>query len=335
MAPAPTVSARVLSLIAAAAQARGVSLARQLHASGIADAVLADPDARVPLATEEALWEQAATACEDPQFGLHAAQSLRPGQFDVLDYAVRTAPTLRESLRRLARYNRLVHDLATFDLQPRGRLLRVEHRLGATRPACPQAAEFTLASLAVIGRQLSPRFAVHAVEFAHAALGDPAAYEQVFGVLPAFSRDVNAVTLDDAMLDAPLPAADPALSRIVTRHAEHLLAALPPAQVSVASRVRQEIAAQLATGPLSLPDAARRLHLSERSLQRQLLQEGVRFAELVDQVRRELALRYVADRGLAIGEVAYLLGFSEPSPFHRAFKRWTGRTPAAARAAAR
>jgi AraC-like DNA-binding protein len=75
------------------------------------------------------------------------------------------------------------------------------------------------------------------------------------------------------------------------------------------------------------------LHVSERSLQRRLDAEGTSFAQLVDEVRRDLALRYVADARIALGEVAYLLGFAEPSPFYRAFKRWTGMTPSAARRA--
>ena len=75
--------------------------------------------------------------------------------------------------------------------------------------------------------------------------------------------------------------------------------------------------------------------MSERSLQRRLEAEGTRFAALVDAVRKDLALRYLADPRLALGEVAYLLGFAEPSPFHRAFKRWTGTTPAAMRRGAR
>lgn len=86
---------------------------------------------------------------------------------------------------------------------------------------------------------------------------------------------------------------------------------------------------------MTLRQVAQRLHLSERSLQRRLDAEGTRFADLVDEVRRELALRYIADERLALGEVAYLLGFAEPSPFHRAFKRWTGTTPTAARRARR
>jgi len=71
--------------------------------------------------------------------------------------------------------------------------------------------------------------------------------------------------------------------------------------------------------------------MSERSLQRRLAEESVRFEALTDDVRREMAARYLADRKVAIAEIAYLLGYSEPSAFHRAFKRWTGSTPAEAR----
>ena len=128
-------------------------------------------------------------------------------------------------------------------------------------------------------------------------------------------------------------AADPGLSRNVTAHAEQLLAALAPAAEMLTAQVRRQLTEGMANEPMTLSQVARRLHLSERSLQRRLEAEGTRFAQLVDEVRRELALRYIADERLAPGEVAYLLGFAEPSPFHRAFKRWTGTTPLAARRA--
>ncbi|MBK6533536.1 MAG: helix-turn-helix transcriptional regulator [Deltaproteobacteria bacterium] len=82
---------------------------------------------------------------------------------------------------------------------------------------------------------------------------------------------------------------------------------------------------------MTLKRVAAQLRMSERSLQRRLADEGESFDAIVDALRRDLALRYLADPKIAVAEVAYLLGYSEPSPFHRAFKRWTGRTPAEAR----
>lgn len=329
----PQVSARIGALIVQVAASRGVDAAALMAEAGFVAGWLDDVEASMPLAVEERLWQRAAEHTSDPLFGLHAAQAIRPGAFDVLDYAVRTAPTLRAALLRLARYNRLVHDLATFELVDEGGALRVLHRFaGEGVGPCRHAAEFTLASLMVVGAQIGGQaLTAQAVAFAHEAQGDVQAFSDVFGVEPLFGAPVSCLVLAAHRLDQPLPAADPALSRIVTAHAEQLLLAHGPALPSVVEQVRQQLAQNMANGPMGLRDVAQRLHLSERSLQRRLDAEGTRFADLVDDVRRELALRYIADERLALGEVAYLLGFAEPSPFHRAFKRWTGTTPAAAR----
>jgi AraC-like DNA-binding protein len=129
------------------------------------------------------------------------------------------------------------------------------------------------------------------------------------------------------VLERPNPTADPALSRTILRHAEALLAALPEPTATYAERVRRGLAEILGEGEVSLRQVARGLKMSERSLQRRLAAEGVTFDGLLDDVRHHLALRYLADPSIAVSEVAYLLGYSEPSPFHRAFRRWTGATP--------
>lgn len=300
---------------------------------------LSDPEARMPLAVEVRLWDLAAEASGDPLFGLHAAVAIRPGAFGVLDYAVRTAPDLRTALQRLARYNRLVHDLASFDVvsDGHGEDVHIQHRFtGRALSPCRHAAEFTLASLVVVASQIGGQpVSARAVTFAHPAAGDTEAYRAIFGVTPHFGAAASCLVLAASVLDRPVPAADPVLSRIVTAHAEQLLAVQLPVPEGIAAQVRRQIAEGVANGPVTLSTIARSLHLSERSLQRRLDDEGTRFADLVDEVRRELALRYIADDRMALGEVAYLLGFAEPSPFHRAFKRWTGTTPAAARRARR
>lgn len=331
----PQVSARIGALIVQVAGARGVDAQRLMAEAGFEAGWLGDAEARMPLAVEERLWNRAAELTGDPLFGLHAAAAIRPGAFDVLDYAMRTAPDLRTALQRLARYNRLVHDLATFEVIPDGAAVRIEHRFdGIGARPCRQAAEFTLASLVVVASQISVQpVQALAVEFAHPAAGEAAVYREVFGAMPRFDAPVSCLTLAADLLDRAVPAADPALSRIVTAHAEQLLAAHAPVHEGIAAQVRRQLAEGMANGPMTLKQIAHRLHLSERSLQRRLDDEGTRFADLVDEVRRELALRYIADERLALGEVAYLLGFAEPSPFHRAFKRWTGTTPAAARRA--
>ena len=325
-------SARIGSLILGVAGARGVDTRALAAATGFDPALASDPDARIPVDVENALWDAAARATGDPLFGLHAAQAVTRGAFDVLDYAVRTAPTLRTALERLVRYNRLFHSHAAFTLEEHGDLVRIEHAfLAPGRAPARHATDFTLASIVVLGAQLidAPVIPV-AVDLPH-PVGDVAAYAAVFGVAPAFGRARGALVLPRAPLARPCPAADAARSQVIVRHAEDLLSALPDPSDSFASRLRRLISAQLASGGATLTAAAHALKLSERSLQRRLADDGVTFDAIVEEVRRELALRYLADPALAIGEIAYLLGYSEPSAFHRAFKRWTGQTPAQAR----
>lgn len=339
MAAAFHVSASIGALVVDAAVARGASPAELEAKTGFRLALAVDPDARIPLAMETALWDCAAAAAGDEAFGAHAAERLRPGVLDVLDYVVRAAPTLLASLERLARYNRLLHDAATFsviDASPN--VVRVEHALpsaGATQSR--HAAEFTLVSLVVVGAQiLGEPVRPTAVEFRHGAPAGTVAraeLERIFGITPRYSRPVNALELPRALLERRVPNDDPALSRVVIRHAEALLAARPAPADRVSDRVRRLLAALLAESEResTLGAVAAKLRMSERSLQRRLAEESVRFEALVDEVRREMAARYLADRKVAIAEIAYLLGYSEPSAFHRAFKRWTGSTPAEAR----
>ena len=339
--PEPQVSARVGALIVRAATALGADLGRLLAATGFDPAVLYDPDARIPLGLEELLWQQAVLHTGDPAFGLHAAELLRPGAFDVLDYAVRTAPHLRESLQRLVRYHRLVHDVAVFTVSELpGGGARIGHRFAVPGlQPCRHALEFKFASVLVIGAQVTgaPMRALE-VNFPHPAPASLDEYRRIFGVVPAFMASAATLTLGADLLARPL-AADAGLSRIVVEHAERLLQARHTQAgqdtESLVAQVSRHLAEDLCNGPPSLAATARKLHMSERSLQRRLEAEGARFAALVDAVRKDLALRYMADPRLALGEVAYLLGFAEPSPFHRAFKRWTGTTPAAMRRAVR
>ena len=335
------VSALIGGVVLHAVAARGGDTSALTAAVGFDPTLATDPDARMPLAMEEALYETAARQLGDDAFGIHAAELLPPGAFDVLDYAVRTAPNLRGALDRLVRYNRLVHDAAEFRLVPRGEVMRVEHgyRYGSAVQS-RHSAEFTLAAVVLLGRQISEvHFVPRAVEFRHAAPSSSSSFalaelRRVFGIEPTFAAATNALELDRSVLDRPLPKADLRLSKVVERHAESLLAAHVDPAITIVERVRRVLVGAIGESATTLAAIAERLKMSERTLQRKLADEGASFDAILDDVRKELALRYLADRKLAIAEVAFLLGYSEPSPFHRAFKRWTGKTPSEARRAA-
>lgn len=333
-------SARIGAMIVHSAAASGADPKALEGATGFRSERAQDPDARISLALETALWAEAERLTGDPDFGLHTALRIQPGAFDVLDYAVRTAPTLGAALDRLARYNRLEHDAAVFTMStestPSAALTRVTHtfRGGVPGQALGQhrhSITFTLASLLVIGQQMSGAPLVpREVSFQNAPAGDLAAQARVFGVTPRYAAPDNAVVFLAADLERPVPAADPRLWRVIERHAEALLAARPEPSLGLSARVRQalgELADSLPESPPTLATLAARLRLSERSLQRHLRDEGTTFDALLEGFRKDLALSYLRDPHIAISEVAYLLGYSEPSAFHRAFRRWTGVTP--------
>lgn len=326
-------SARIGAMIVYSASVSGVKPEELERATGFRSASAIDPDARIPLAMETALWEEAAKRTADESFGLHTAERLRPGQFDVLDYVIRTAPSARGAVERVVRYNRIEHDIAVFSIVDRGQITRVEHAFGdGLHVQSRHSAEFTLASHIVFGSQITgTRMVPRSVEFKHPRPAATGEHVRVFGVEPRFSAEINALEWDRDILERPNPTADPALARTILRHADSLLAALPEATASYADRVRRIIADKLGEGEATLRSVARQLKMSERSLQRRLTADGVTFDVLLDELRHQLALRYLADPQIAISEVAYLLGFSDPSPFHRAFKRWTGMTPSEAR----
>lgn len=326
-----SVSARIGLFIMHAAQAQNISPQTLALHTDFNPSDYADPDARIPLTLETLLWNTAAILCNDEDFGLHAAEWIRPGVFDVFDYAVRTAPNLDEAMQRLIRYNRLVHDLAAFNLIKHGETVRIEHRFTSpgTHP-CRHASEFTLASLLTIAEQMTGvRLKPLALTFAHPKPKQISEHARIFGKTPGFDSTVTSLTLPREILSYPVIEAYPGLSRIVMAHAEKQLAAASAPDITTI--VRSHLAASMAQGPLTLSQIAQKMHLSERTLQRRLESEGVHFSHLSDEVRKELALRYIADPHLSMGEVAYLLGFSETSSFHRAFKRWTGMTPVRAR----
>jgi AraC-like DNA-binding protein len=324
-----TVSARIVAGIVAAAEAVGVEVAPVLRALEIDAAVLRDPDARIPIATEEALWDEMARRSGDPCFGLHAQGHIPPGTLDVLDYAVRSSANLRQAYENLVRYNRLVHDIAEFTLSVADGVARLtQHFRGDPRGASWQVTDYSLGGLVLVTRQLiGDDWNPIEVRMTHPAPGDPGPYRELFRVTPRFNCDANELAIDATLLERPVASADPLLHRVLRRHADALLEKLPRSE-GIVEQVREILARSLCGGDPGIDAVARRLHMSPRTLQRRLAGADTSHQELLEAMRREMALRLLDEGGVAISEVAFLLGYSQPSAFHRAFRRWTGSTPA-------
>lgn len=288
---------------------------------------LQDGEARCTEAMAAQLFEKAAVLLDDPTLGLHAGERIRPGHYGVLGYVLMNCATLGEALDYLLRYQALIIDLRG------GFSIFAEE--DSVVVSCPpdedwpmrQLAEFNLsASISfmrwVTGYQGSPR----RIDFNYPAPAGLQVYQQFFGCDLRFDRPCYQLALPLSWLRMPLIRPDMTMRAAMLRLAEQQLLALPRGDDLLAG-ARGVIARRLSEGQVDLSWVADRLSIGTRTLQRALQTNGSSFSGLVDDVRQELAKRYLADSTLTAVDAAFLLGFSEQSAFQRAFKRWTGLTP--------
>jgi len=334
MAPVvPTSSAAVLRAVVTAVEAarpgQGAALLRTL---ALPPSALEGADARLPFALILRAWELAAELSGDADFGLHQAQRAPVGAFDVFDYVARTRHTLGDGLHTMARYTRLLHDAVRFTVETEGARVRVRHLTdgypaGITRHAAEAALAIPLLRARAVCRD-----PLHAAEvsFQHPAPPDTREHARIFGGPVRFGTTRTELVLPASCMALPLSSSDPALAAILARQADDILARYQPAG-DLRETVRQALAASLETSDIGLDAVAARLAMSPRSLQRGLAAEGTRLSTVIDELRRDLAIGHLDAGRLGLAEIGFVLGFSEASAFHRAFRRWTGTTPDAYR----
>jgi AraC-like DNA-binding protein len=286
-----------------------------------------DPDARLPVTVLLELLRGAIELTGDEDLGLHAAESAGLGDMDVLEYAASSCTTGREALEVIIRYIPLVNDAIEISLEEKGD--RVICRLRSRVPLTRAAADFQSAAFyRVMSLWLGPDLPRDLeVWFEHQAPADPSEYRRLFaGAAIRFRAPADGFVFGAAALDIKLRSADPKLHQLLRRHAEQLMAELPSID-NLADRVRRLLRSQLPGRKLNVDRIAEQLHMSRRTLYRRLAEEGITFKKLADDQRRDLAFHYLERTEHGMGEISFLLGFSDLPAFYRAFRRWTGRTP--------
>src|SRR5262249_34795998 len=293
------------------------------------------PAERIPINKIDAMLSVAIPLIRDPAFGLQAARCWHPAYLGVLGHAWLSSDALRTGLERLARYSHLVGDRGATKIEKTRGGVKISFSANRGDPAVvPVAAVFVDIVLALLldmcrmnaGAALRPV----AASLRRRAPAQSEAYERFFGCPVRFGAGEDAFVLSAQDADRPLPSSNRQLAAVFDRMLTEELARLD--RSDVVTRCRAEVLEHIESGEMKEHDMAKRLHMSRRTLQRKLADADTTYLQLVDDTRKDLALRYIEDAARSITDIAFTLGFSQQSAFTRAFKRRTGVNPTEYRA---
>ncbi len=324
----PTIQAKLAKLTFERLLHEGVSVEDVSDEVGLTIEQTRGRNARIAFSKHASLLDVASRELGDPSFGMHLGQSLDLKDLDLLGYICLNSATLSDCLENLIRYCRVFSDGFDLAITHEGMSVVITTTiLDKMATGLPQSTELRLSLFrpmlrALLGQDVQ----LLAVDMPHAPIGPTSEYERVFGVPVRFHASRSAVAIDRDLMSAPIRNADNYLLQILTQHAEDVLERLPNTS-DFHQAVQNSIASRLPSGRTSISDVARDLGMSSRTLARRLKDHGISYRDLLNQLRRQLALRYLSNGHHTQAQIAYLLGFTDVSAFSHAFKRWTGLPP--------
>ncbi|WP_051060401.1 MULTISPECIES: AraC-like transcriptional regulator QhpR [Acidocella] len=297
-----------------------------------ASGLRADSEGGLALSSYVEVMERAALLSGRADFGLLYGRDFPASSHGLVGDLALAAPSIGTALRQLTDLFPLHQQASEARLVAEGGLLRLEYRIVDWRIfERRQDAELTIAMFQNILRTAyGPGFRAEEVQFEHPAPGDARAHEAVFGAPVFFGQRTNAIIFRPGDLTRRMPGAD--AGRFAALAAQVYQRRLPGKIVPLEARVRAEIRSRLPEGAPPVAEVAQALGLARWTLQRRLAENGLTYAQAVQDVRRALAASYLGQAHLPISGVAQLLGYAELSPFSRACKRWFGAAPERIRA---
>ena len=306
-----------------------------LRRSGLVDSVLDDPDAHIPFAHYAALMQAAQILCGDPALALHFAEKVDLSELSILGMLTHACETMLDAFGQISRYNTLIYDGPNYAKRWRmypggaGELWLEDTRENPN--AFPEATESAFTWMVCGPRLFDQTRFCRAVHVTHKAPSYRSEYERIFEAPVTFESDRNALLIDASWPGHRIADRKAYAFGVLSRHAENLLRERDNAS-SIRRRVEALLIRDLHTGDNAMVRVAADMGLSRQTLFRRLRAEGVTFEKLLDDLRREMAHHYLESKKVSVNETAYLVGFSDPAAFSRAFKRWTGRSPGKAAA---
>ncbi len=325
-----TVSSGFVLGLLSYATSRGADRDALLSAAQIDPTLLNDRDARLPYARYVALMHAAKAETNDPALALNFGQAVDVSDISIVGLIGQASDTMLEAFEQLNRYVRLIVDVELlgedrFALRrdPRGLWLT---DLRANPNAFPELTESAFSHIIAGPRRLGMPNWLKEVRITHPKPAHAADYERIFGVPMLFSSDRNAIRLEESIVGYPVGKLPRYAFGVLIEHADAMINALD-ASSTTRGRVESLLMPILHKGEANMDAIAEKLSLGRQTLYRALKTEGVTFEQVLDELRHKLALEYLHGQKTTVNETAYLVGFSDPASFSRAFKRWTGKSP--------
>jgi len=334
LASIPMAKGGLSRLAIARLESAGVPVAPLLKRVGLTPELIAKPEERLSVRSQIALLEEAAIALKDDRIGFTLARDFDLREIGLLYYVMASSQTLGDALRRIARYSKVTNEALVFGYREGNRLIINLSYSGVPRHSDRHQIEFCMFAVLRICRALTGQNIVpQHFWISHHRSGANSEMARFVGTTVEFGADTDEFALNANARELPLIHADTHLNDLLLKYCEAALAGRREDSSQLRTRVENAISSLLPHGRVLAGDIARSLGMSERTLGRKLADEGLNFTEIFQQMRRDLAVRYLDDRKLHVSKIAWLLGFHDVSAFTHAFKRWTGKAPSQMRTA--
>ena len=328
LASIPMAGGGLSRLAVARLESAGVPLAPLLQRVGLTPELIADPEERLSVQSQIRLLDEAAIALKDDCLGFTLACDFDPREIGLLYYVMASSQTLGDALKRLARYSKVTNESLVVGYREGNSLIINLSYSGVPRHSDRHQIEFCMFAVLRICRALTGLNLVpQDFSIAHYRSGGVAEMSRFVGTKVMFGADKDEFALSLEARELPVIHADNYLNDLLLKYSETVLAERRGDMSSFRTKVENAISSLLPHGRVLVADVARTLGISERTLGRRLADEGLNFAEVLQRLRRDLAIRYLNDRKLHVSTIAWLLGFQQVSAFTHACKRWTGKTP--------
>lgn len=294
----------------------------------IEPSLLQQEEARISEDGWDRIVQEASVFTGDEAFGLHQGMNMNISDLGVLGYVMLHSKTIGKALDAYQKYNLIVCNgfNAAIESQENDIIIRLFLSHNGRQPS-RHCIDDMAASLYQIMLGLSGRLIpIKEITFMHGQPPEIDPYVSVLGVLPRFNQNANKLRFHKEVLDYPVVRADTRLLGVFEAIAEEARGKLTQGS-RLTNELSKWIIERMPSQYPTLQDAAKEMRMGVRTLQAKLKVENTSYNRLANEVRKELALCYLAKLELTIGEIAYLLHFSEPSSFQSAFRKWTGITP--------